>query len=52
MITNDLKLNEEFMNQLDVIVPGKKREMVGVEANDNDDLDDSKRHTYTARPVS
>lgn len=51
MITNDLKLNEEFMNQLDVIVPGKKREMVGVEANDNDDLDDSKRHIYTARPV-
>lgn len=52
MITNDLKLNEEFMNQLDAIIPGKKREMVGVKANDVDELDDIKRHTYTAQPVS
>ena len=48
MITNDLKLNEDFMNQLDAIIPGKKREMIGVQADDNDDLEDLKRHTYTA----
>lgn len=51
-ITNELKLNEEFMNQLDAIIPGKKREMVGVKANDVDELDEIKRHTYTAQPVS
>lgn len=51
MITNDLKLNEEFMNQLDAIIPGKKREMVGVKANDVDELDEIKRHTYTAHTI-
>lgn len=51
MINNDLKLDEEFMNQLDAIIPGKKREMVGIKANDDDDLDNTKRHTYTAHTI-
>lgn len=51
MINNDLKLDEEFMNQLDAIIPGKKREMVGIKANDDDDLNNTKPHTYTAHTI-
>lgn len=47
--SNELKLNEDFMNKLDELIPGKKREMIGIEAQDNDALEESKRHTYTAQ---
>ena len=49
-IDNDMKLNESFMNQLDAIIPGKKGEMIGVQANDDDlDIDDDIRPIYTSK---
>lgn len=44
---NTLILDEAFKNELDLLIPGIKRELNGNEADDEDFFDNDKRHTFT-----
>lgn len=44
---NTLMLDDAFKEELDLLIPGIKRELNGNEANDMDVVDEDKRHTFT-----
>lgn len=44
---NTLMLDDAFKDELDLLIPGIKRELNGNEANDTDYVDEDKRHTFT-----
>lgn len=44
---NTLMLNDAFKDELDLLIPGIKRELNGNEADDTDFVDEDKRHTFT-----
>lgn len=44
---NTLKLDDAFKNELDILIPGIKRELTGHEADDTDIVDEDIRHTFT-----
>ncbi|MDE6578805.1 MAG: hypothetical protein K2K58_11625 [Muribaculaceae bacterium] len=44
---NTLMLDEAFKDELDILIPGIKRELNGVEADDTDLVDEDKRHIFT-----
>ena len=44
---NTLMLDEVFKDELDLLIPGIKRELNGIEADDTDLVDEDTRHTFT-----
>ena len=44
---NTLMLDDAFKDELDLLIPGIKRELNGNEADDTDFVDEDKRHTFT-----
>lgn len=44
---NELMLDDSFKTQLDELIPGIKKELVGTESYDIDEEEQDKRHTYT-----
>lgn len=44
---NTLMLDDAFKNELDILIPGIKRELTGHEADDTDIVDEDIRHTFT-----
>lgn len=44
---NTLMLDDAFKEELDLLIPGIKRELNGNEADDTDFVDEDKRHTFT-----
>lgn len=44
---NTLMLNDTFKDELDLLIPGIKRELNGIEADDTDLVDEDTRHTFT-----
>lgn len=44
---NTLMLDDAFKDELDLLIPGIKRELNGNEADDTDLVDEDKRHTFT-----
>ena len=44
---NSLMLDDAFKDELDILIPGIKRELNGNEADDTDLVDEDKRHTFT-----
>lgn len=44
---NTLMIDDSFKNELDLLIPGIKRELNGNEADDEDIFDGDKRHTFT-----
>lgn len=44
---NTLMLDDAFKDELDILIPGIKRELNGIEADDTDFVDEDKRHTFT-----
>jgi len=44
---NTLMLDDAFKDELDLLIPGIKRELTGNEADDTDFVDEDKRHTFT-----
>ena len=44
---NTLMLDDTFKNELDILIPGIKRELNGIEADDTDLVDEDTRHTFT-----
>ena len=44
---NTLMLDDAFKDELDILIPGIKRELNGNEADDTDLVDEDKRHTFT-----
>lgn len=44
---NTLLIDENFKDELDLLIPGIKRELSGNEADDEDVFDNDKRHTFT-----
>lgn len=44
---NTLMLDEAFKDELDFLIPGIKRELIGNEADDTDHVDEDKRYTFT-----
>lgn len=44
---NTLMLDDAFKEELDILIPGIKRELNGIEADDTDFVDEDKRHTFT-----
>ena len=44
---NPLMLDDAFKEELDLLIPGIKRELNGNEADDTDFIDEDKRHTFT-----
>lgn len=44
---NTLMLDDTFKNELDLLIPGIKRELNGIEADDTDLVDEDTRHTFT-----
>ena len=44
---NTLMLDDTFKEELDLLIPGIKRELNGNEADDTDFVDEDKRHTFT-----
>ena len=42
---NTLMLNDTFKDELDLLIPGIKRELNGIEADDTDLVDEDTRHT-------
>jgi len=44
---NTLMLDDSFKNELDLLIPGIKRELNGNEADDEDIFDEDNRHTFT-----
>ena len=44
---NTLMLDDTFKDELDLLIPGIKRELNGNEADDTDFVDEDKRHTFT-----
>ena len=44
---NTLMLDDTFKNELDLLIPGIKRELNGIEADDTDLIDEDTRHTFT-----
>ena len=44
---NTLMLDDAFKNELDILMPGIKRELTGHEADDTDIVDEDIRHTFT-----
>lgn len=45
--SNTLMLDDAFKNELDILIPGIKRELTGHEADDTDIVDEDIRHTFT-----
>jgi len=45
---NTLMLDHTFKEELDLLIPGIKRELNGNEADDTDFVDEDKRHTFTS----
>ena len=48
---NTLMLDDAFKDELDLLIPGIKRELTGNEADDTDYVDEDKRHTFTGHTV-
>lgn len=44
---NTLMLDDAFKTELDILIPGIKRELNGIEADDTDIVDEDKRHIFT-----
>lgn len=44
---NTLMLDDAFKDELDLLIPGIKRELNGIEADDTDLVDEDTRHTFT-----
>lgn len=44
---NTLMLDDAFKNELDILIPGIKRELTGHKADDTDIVDEDIRHTFT-----
>lgn len=48
---NPLMLDDAFKEELDLLIPGIKRELNGNEADDTDFVDEDKRHIFTGHTV-
>ena len=48
---NSLMLDDAFKEELDLLIPGIKRELNGNEADDTDFVDEDKRHIFTGHTV-
>ena len=48
---NHLMLDDAFKEELDLLIPGIKRELNGNEADDTDFVDEDKRHIFTGHTV-
>ncbi len=48
---NYLMLDDAFKDELDLLIPGIKRELAGNEADDTDYVDEDKRHTFTGHTI-